>query len=410
MNSRHKTINFKNITTNSKKSLEISKVNSNNNIYNNTTQNSGRIVPPLLRTNKNYPKRILSYRERNNNKLKYDKNEIKKDLKRYTNDSATFKYFNELNKEYHPYTVNKAIMSILLEVNKEREKETNQKIVQLNTIKSLFYNNSNIYTQEIIPKHKYIDKKILLRNNYISNIKNNKSKTTTISNKTYMTKKSKTFKKKYFKLFLNISSIKKTNKITNFNSNKKKDIELLDEVDINKFENDNLNRTIKNSLLNDINHDEVNYNLYLNYLKQLTNRVNFHEDIYMVPHIKNNLSLSKPFDDLVLLNEKLRNKNLFHKQVVLSMNKISIIKILLRKKRENEMKKYSENIDYKPKKKRSNNDESFEKKIENHYEKKFEHFELTDYFGKCNNYAIISFANQKLKESLIKNNFQKTKF
>ena len=409
LNSKNKTINFKKILSNSKKSLENSKINSINNNYNYPTQSTERTVPQLLKMNQNYQKRILSYRERNNNKLKYNKTEIKKDLRKYTNNSTTFKYFNQLNKEYHPYTVNKAIRSILL-VSKEKEKEMNQKIIQLKVIKSLLYNNSKIYTNEITPKHKYINKKLLFRNNFnnnnLSNIKNNSNTKTNTPIKTYMSKKSKTFKKRFSKLFINLSSIKKPNKTNNF-SNKKKDIELLDEVDVHLFENDKLNRIIKNSLLNDINHDEINYKLYLDYLKSLTNKIDFHEDIYMVPHIQNAFYLANPFDNLVLLNEKLRDKNLLHKQVALSMNKISIIKILLKNKREIEMKKYMEKNDYKPKRKWSSNDESLEKKIGNDYEEKFQHFELTDYFGKCNNYNIIGFANQKLKECIFYKKFTK---
>ena len=408
LNSKNKTINFKKMLSNSKKSIENSKINSINNNYNYTTQSTERTVPQLLKMNENYPKRILSYRERNNNKLKYNKAEIKKDLRKYTNNSTTFKYFSQLNKEYHPYTVNKAIRSILL-ASKEKETETHQKIIQLKAIKSLLYNNSKIYTNEITPKHNYINKKLLFRNNYnnnnLSNSKNNTYTKTTTPIKTYLSKKSKTFKKRFSK-FINISSIKKPNK-THYFSNKKKDIELMDEVDIHIFENDKLNLMIKNSLLNDINHDEINYKLFLDYLKSLTNKIDFHEDIYLVPHIQNNLSLAKPFDNLVLLNEKLRDKNLLHKQVALSMNKISIIKILLMNKREIEMKKYMEKNDFKPKRKWSNNDESLEKKIGNQYEKKFQHFELTDYFGKCNNYNIIGFANQKLKECIFYKKFTK---
>ena len=79
----------------------------------------------------------------------------------------------------------------------------------------------------------------------------------------------------------------------------------------------------------------MQYKLYLDFKKSITNRVNYFEDIFMIPHLKNNFSLSKPFDDLIALNEKLRNRNLLHRQVALSMNKICIIKKLLKIKKKN---------------------------------------------------------------------------
>ena len=399
-----KTINFKKAETYSKKTIENSKINNkyiNSNDYYYTNQNTDRTIPKLLKLNQKYPKRIISYRERNNKKLKYIKTEIKKDLKRYTKNSSTFKYFNELNKEYHPYTVNKAIRSILLETNKEKERETNNKIIEIKQLKSIIQDNSKIYTQEIIPTFKSVNKKIIFRNNFKIN-KNNKNDLNdkTIFRKTFTKKKSKNFKKKFSKLNINISPIKNIS----FN-NKKKDIESLDEVDVNQFENDKLNRAIKISLLNDINHDEVNNKLYFDYLIPLTNRVNFHQDIYMVPHIKNNLALSQPFENLVLLDNKLRNKNLLHKQVTLSINRICIIKILEKKQRELEMKKYMDKNDYKPKRRWNNTEENYEKNF--HFEKKFEHFELTDYFRKCNNYTLIDFADQKLKKAIFYKKFTK---
>ena len=169
-------------------------------------------------------------------------------------------------------------------------------------------------------------------------------------------------------------------------------MEFGDNIEINVFENDKLNKSIRNSLLNDINHDEINYILYKNYIKTLTNKVNFVEDIYRVPHIGNNLALSNPFEDLDILNNRLSNKNLLHKQIILSMNKITIIKELLKKEKEKEMKQLMKIIEFKSKKKLKNNDSS--EKIINKYEAKFQHFELTDYFWKYNNYAIINFANK----------------
>ena len=348
---------------------------SKNNNYNFTIQNE-RIIPKLLKKSPKKTKRILSYRERTNNKYNFDSTVLKYDLRRYTNNSNTFKYFNELNKDYHPYTVNKAIKSILFQNNKEKEKEPNEEKSKISTITSLLYNNSK----------KEPKKKIFFRNSFSK-------------------PKKRFFKKKLSKLFNIINpSLDKVEKIS---ENKKEDLELRDKVDIKFFENNQLQKSIKNALIHDINNDESNNKLYLNFLNPINNRVNFQEDIYIVPHIQNNLYLCKIVDNLDLLNDKLTNKNLLHKYVGLSMNRICITKILLKMKRELEMKKLKEKNDYQSKIKwNSNNDESFERKFAQ-FEKNFEHFELTDYFEKGNNYTIIGLANQKLKNTIFNKNFLK---
>lgn len=360
--------NFKNKTINTKVN-EIPFIIKNNTIINPKEENSKNCY------NKN-KKLIFSYMHKSKNKYSYNNIELKNDLKRYTNNSLAFKCFNYFNKNYHPYSANKVIKSILFHTKTEGQKEDSKNIFELNNIPQLIYTNNQ------------------------KNQKNYKQKT--ISRNIFFTKKIRTFKKKFSK-FYKFSPIK----IPKFDENKRsKDPELRDEVDINIFENSKLKRAVKKSLLNDINHDEVNYKLYKDYLKAFTNKVNFIEDIYMVPHIQNHLSLRKPIDNLVLLNEKLRDKNFLHKQVALSMNKILIIKILLKKKREMELKmmEIKENEEIKPKKKWKNDEESFEKKL-NQFENQFEHFDLTDYFGKCNNYTIIGFANKKLKDCLYSKKF-----
>ena len=116
----------------------------------------------------------------------------------------------------------------------------------------------------------------------------------------------------------------------------------------------------------------------------------------MIPHLKNNFSLSKPFDDLIALNEKLRNRNLLHRQVALSMNKICIIKKLLKIKKKMEMQKLLE--EYEPKKELIPNTNNELKQ----FEEQFGQFELNDYFDKSYNNAYIWFANKKLKDIIYK--------
>ena len=368
---RIKKINTTNIN-NSKKGI----INFKNKTIYSLKENSKLFI------NNEKPKIIICYSDRPNNKHKYNNIELKNDLKRYTNNSSTFKYFNNLNRNYHPYSAHKAIKSILFNIKKEKKLESNKNIFELNNVEQIINNNSKI-------------------SDGLKNFERN-----SLSRNTYFNKTNRTFRKKFSRKFSHLSPIKvKSSKYDK--NNKKKDEELMDEIDVNEFENDKLKKNIKNSLLNDINHDEIHYKLYSDYLKSLTNRINFIEDIYMIPHIKNNLSLSRPFDNLVILNNKLKNKNFLHRQVALSMNKICIIKILLKKEREMELKKLKEIVEYKTKRKWYKED-SFEKNI-NQFENNFNHFDLTDYFGKCNNYTMIGFADRKLKNCIFSKNFLKEK-
>ena len=292
--------------------------------------------------------------------------DIKKDLKRYTNNSLAFRLFKESNTPYHAYEVNKAKRSILLQIKNNNNLEN--KIVPINSIKSIIKSN--------------------LKN--ITNIN--------ISRNNFFIKRNKTInlneKSKDSKIFRNIKPI--NIKFSFLDDQTKKDIEQRDVVDFKIFENEKLKKSIKESLLNDINHDELQYKLYLDFKKSITNRVNYFEDIFIIPHIKNNFSLSKPFDDLIALNEKLRNRNLLHRQVALSMNKICIIKKLLKIKKKMEMQKLLE--EYEPKNELIPNINNELKQ----FEEQFGQFELNDYFDKSYNNAYIWFANKKLKDTIYK--------
>ena len=375
--------------------IRIKKLNINTNIQNlkpGIINFNNKAIQNSLRQNTNFftnnpkPKIIICYTDRYDpNKYKYNNIELKNDLKRYTNNSSTFKYFDQLNKNYHPYSAHRAIKSMLFNINTERKKEVNKNIYELNNIEE--YINKSIAKK--FENEKILEKKTFLRNNYFN-------------------KASRTFKNKFSRKFSPLSSIQAKLSKYDKNNNKNKDVELMDNVDEKIFENEKLKKAIKHSLINDINHDEINYKLFSDYSKSMINRINFIEDINVIPHIKNNLSLSKPFDNLVLLGDKLKNKNFLHRQVAFSMNKICIIKMLLKKEREMTLKKLKENIEYKSKKKWYNKEDSFEKKL-NQFEAKFNQFELNDYFGKCINYTFICFADQKVKDCIFSKNFSKIK-
>jgi len=309
---------------------------------------------------------IFKYNDSNFN---FNNPELNSDLKRYTNNSLTFRIFNELNKPYHPYFVDKLQKSLLLKIKKRKEKENEKKIIPLNSIKLLLKDSSKNNLCNIASRNKYI----LTENNI-------NSKTNDI------------YKKEKLKLFLGLKHIKPLKLVIR---NKIKDLELEDYVDINYFDDYNLNKKIRNALINDINCDYTNYNLYLDFLKSMPKKINNCEDIYRVPHIRNGLYLHDPFKDIDILNEKISNRNYLSKHITLSMNRTIIIEKMLKLK---ELEK---------RKKKNGNEYKFRKKWENpyyneikktKYEKKFDHFDLTDYFGKCRQYGFIRFADKKLKD------------
>ena len=279
--------------------------------------------------------KINSYkniREKNNTSYKfiYNNTDSSNNLKKYTNNSPSFQNFNELLKNSsHNYSVNKIEKSILLKTPIQKNKYLN-----LNGFNS-FKNKENKNPFIILPPIKFH----LLTDLY------------------------------------------------------KTDLELLDKVDNKMLENEKLIKKIRISLLQDINPEENNYKLYLNYLKPITNYFNYHQDIYMIPHIKNNFSFCQNINNFDILSKKLCNKNILHKKVVLSMNRIRIIRELLIKEKENERKQIIEEIQQKPILKWKNYGETKLKK----YEKKFAKYELQDSFEKCTNNQIIRFADKKLR-------------
>lgn len=290
--------------------------------------------------------KILSFKNSKDNnssfyKYIYNNTESNNNLKNYTKNSSSFRSFNKVNTSSRPYSFSKLEKSILLHTSKEK--------------------NNNI-----------------MKINYINNY--------------YLYKKEKP------SLFIKMPP-------TNYSLYKKElnktDIELIDKVDLKMFENNKLKRDIRMSLLQDINPEEKNYKLYLKYLKNIPNHVNFYEEIYIVPHIKNNFSFYKSVNNFEILKHKLCDKNFLHKKILFSMNRIRIIRELLVKQKEMERKKMLEEISEKPILKWKNFGET-ELSL---YEQQFEKYELQDSFEKCTNYQIICFADKKLRNVIFSNKF-----
>ena len=321
----------------------------------------------------NFKKKLIYQYDNKTDETNHKNNFDSNDLKRFTNNSNNYKIFNGLNNPFHTYSVNKIEKLSFLKF-KSRNKNANtntNKVISLNNLKLLLFNNSK-------------------------NSKNNYSRNNNLNIDF------STYKKEMAKLFVHINPIK----IPLFlNKNSEKDLEERDVVDIHIFENFKLKKSIRNSLLNDINQNALYYKLFLNFLKSITNRINFVEDIYLIPHIKNNFALSKPFENFELLTETLRNKNLLHKQVSISMNRSCIVKELLIKKEEIDMRRKEKEIEYNPKKKPKYKD--YINLYLSDYDQQYEPFELSDFFGKCINYSNIYFANDRLKNLIFSDKFTK---
>ena len=350
LSSNHKAISHTNIH-NKKRNNENEKTKSN---YLNFSE--------IYKLKSNKAKTLYSY---NDKRYNYNNPELNNDLKRFTNNSVNFRMFNELNKPYHPYSVNKIQKYLLLD-NKYSHKGKKQKNLmninfKINRINSSRYKN-------------------------IDNTQNN------------------TDRKERKKIFYGISPIHLP---IYLDPNRIKDLELLDEVDINYFDNYKMHKIIRNTLINDdINHDVLNNNLYSNYLKSIIHQINYFEDINIIPHIENKLSMIKPYKDINHLCNKLLNRNYLHKNIAISINRSFIINELLKNKKELEEKKMMEKNEYKPKKDWGNNIYYNKTKL-NQYEKKFDHFELTDFFNKCYNYGYTRFADKKYKDLIFSKKFLK---
>ena len=134
-------------------------------------------------------------------------------------------------------------------------------------------------------------------------------------------------------------------------------------------------------------------------MKSKPHKINYFEDINIIPHMQNNLSLrNKRFKDIKMLNKTLVDRNYITKKISLSLNRSFIIRSLLKKMKEIEEERIRKEDEYKLKT-RWNSDEVYKEIKLSDYEKKFKQFELQDYFGKSMNYPLVSLADKKIKEN-----------
>ena len=312
--------------------------------------------------------KIFSYNikgmQQKNSSLKYiyKSPESNDDLRRYTNNSSSFRIFNGQDNPYQSYTIKK-----LKKIEKPILLQSPKNIENISSTR-FFSNNSKFYS---INSYK----------NYFNHNCENQ--------------------KKNSKIFIKIPPIDISELVDKSSEN---DLESRDKVDIKILENEKLREKIRITLLQDFNHDKKHNKLYLDFLKPLNHYIDFYQDIYIIPHIKNNFAFRKPTKDLEKLSHKLCDKNLFHKQIVLILNRLIITREQLIKQKEIDQKKiFEEEQDMKFGLKYNNLEEE---KI-NQYEKKYENYELQDSFEKCANHQVISFADKKIRECIFTKNFYK---
>ena len=126
--------------------------NNTNNIYNKSStiyENNKYEFKTIKKIKKIKSKANKNFFSTINNKsrkkyiINYNNFDFIKNLKKYTNNSLSYRAFNGLNNHYHPYSVDKVKRSPLIQVDNSKEKEKQSKIKAFNSIKSLLYNNNN---------------------------------------------------------------------------------------------------------------------------------------------------------------------------------------------------------------------------------------------------------------------------
>lgn len=331
--------------------------------YNPSNTNTEFFKMKLKNKAKIFSYNIKGFQQKNSSlKYIYKSPESNDDLRRYTNNSSSFRIFNGQDNPYQSYTIKK-----LKKIEKPILLQSPKNIENISSTR-FFSNNSKFYS---INSYK---------NYFNHNFEN---------------------QKKNSKIFIKIPPIDISELVDKSSEN---DLESRDKVDNKILENEKLREKIRITLLQDFNHDKKHNKLYLDFLKPLNHYIDFYQDIYIIPHIKNNFAFRKPTKDLEKLSHKLCDKNLFHKQIVLILNRLIITREQLIKQKEIDQKKmFEEEQDMKFGLKYNNLEEE---KI-NQYEEKYENYELQDSFEKCANHQVISFADKKIRECIFTKNFYK---
>ena len=176
-------------------------------------------------------------------------------------------------------------------------------------------------------------------------------------------------------------------------------IEKADKVDIDYYEDRELQKRIAETLHKDFNTMDKNFEVYFKqFYKSIPNYINYIYDINILPHIQNKFLFVKPIEDKNILSEKITCRNLLQKEVAISMNRNTIKSILMKKKEEEEkLDKLNKTEDKK--------DSILQKEVDSKEKEVFDN-EIKDYFMKIRNYKELDIADPKYK-SIVYNKFKK---
>ena len=225
------------------------------------------------------------------------------------------------------------------------------------------------------------------------NTEDNKDKENKISDK----------KMHFLKTFIKFPKIKLNFPLELPNSIRADKQEMKDKVNLYYFRDEKLKSKLRKALYFELNSYEYDDEKYNEYKKSIENYMNYINDIYIIPHIKNRFLYSKPIYDPRQINKILFSKNLINKEDAQGLNKFLInnmkkeeIEKEKMKQREKKMKELSSSNNYLQKLCLDYEDEDFPKMTSD------EVVEISDFFERNIGYKSVTFASNKLKKVVYK--------
>lgn len=158
-----------------------------------------------------------------------------------------------------------------------------------------------------------------------------------------------------------------------------------DKINLKDIEYDKFHKTIRQTLLNDINPMTIMLQKADTFFNKKENVINFIYDIFCYPHLQNTFMLRKSTDN----NKKnLISPNCLSKSIQISMNKERRKKMFIKDYQSTQKKDISLYFgkDFKSK---------FKEENENYFDKS--KYDIEDFFNKSELYKTVFFANQKEK-------------
>ena len=164
--------------------------------------------------------------------------------------------------------------------------------------------------------------------------------------------------------------------------------ELYDKVNSLDFQYDKLHKRIRESLLNDINPMYSLEAVSDSFYHKLENKINYIEDIYLVPHLRNHFILTGKN-----MEQKILKANCISKQICFSMNKEKRKKIFFedQKRKHNFYNLIIRTV----------------KTVAKSHAKGMDTLQIEEYFTKRDIYKPVNFASEKVKNICYSSKFTK---